>query len=373
MDLRTGQVRKATNAEQITMSLPCSPAATYEGSAWIDWLQKVMPDPTERTLLQNLMGYTLCGHRDGKLFVVLCGTSGAGKSAFLEVMFRVMGEYGDAASTRYLYASDQGESSLDYAFAQLHGKRFAMADELVPGRTIAEDFIKSLSSGATVTIRKRHGHEQTAVATACLWMGTNDLPRVRGGGEPMVVRCRLFAWHHVLNQHDIRKHLYADLPAALAWVLEGAQRYLTEGPPCLEQTPAMLDAATEWLTEEAYSPMRRFVKDCIGHEAEAWTSTADMEEAYYEWCKRQRDRIDAKWNATGLASALDGHGFRKTGPTARYPCPAEPDRKRDSSGKLARGWLNLVLREPTARPVQPLTSGKPAAWNPDWMPSGLPV
>lgn len=364
LDLRTGLVRRATNDERVTMSLSCSPAATYEGSVWIEWLQRVVPDATERTLLQNLMGYTLCGKRDGKLFVVLYGTSGAGKSAFLETMNRVFGDYMATAPQRQLYDSDN-ESSCDYAFAALHGKRLALADELKSHRTLAEDFIKALSTGATVTARKRFGHEQDVVATACLWISTNDLPRIRNGGDALVVRARVFAWHQVLNQHDIRDRLYADLPAALAWAVEGAQRYLANGPACLAATDDMADAAQEWLSEDAYNPMRRFVRDCVRHQpgAVSWVST-DFKDAYEAWARSQ-DRVDAKFSAKELRNALVGAGLLRSGPDVPHPAYHS---KRFDPQVAAQGscYVNLAVGyAPKVRPITPLEA--------DMTADGLPV
>jgi P4 family phage/plasmid primase-like protien len=353
LDLRTGLVRRATNDERVTMSVTCMPATTYEGSAWFDWLQRVVPDPTERTLLQNLMGYTLCGKRDGKLFVVLYGTSGSGKSTFLETMRRVFGDYAATTPLRSLYTSE-GENNLDYGYAALQGKRLASADELESRRTLAEDFIKALSTGASVTARKRFGHERDAVATACLWITTNDLPRIRNGGDALVVRARVFAWHQVLNQNDIRDRLKADLPAALAWAVEGARRYLADGPSCLAATGDMIDAAQEWLSDETYNPMRRFVRDCVRRREGGFVFVTDLRDAYDAWRRGQDGRVDAAFNPVSLSDALAAAGLCKSG--AYDPCPAKRDRQTDTrTGQRARGWTNLTVGyNPAPRPITPM-------------------
>ena len=364
LDLRTGLVRQASNDERVTRCVSCSPAATYEGSAWIDWLQLVVPDATERTLLQNLMGYTLCGRRDGKLFAVLYGTAGSGKSTFLETLFRVFGDYASTAPLRSLYASE-GDSALDYGYAALNGKRFAFADELDSRRTMAEDFVKALSTGASVTARRRFGHEQDVAATACLWMATNDLPRIRNGGEALVVRARLFAWHQVLEQPDIRERIYADLPAVLAWVVEGARRYMTDGPSCLAATGDMIDAAQEWLADDAYNPMQRFVRECVQLREGGFVFGSDLQDAYEVWRRGQDGRVDAAFTAKGLSDALNGSSLCKAGPS--NPCPARRTKRIDPrTGQQARGWANLTVGYgPAPRPITPLGA--------DMTVDGLPV
>lgn len=364
LDLRTGLVRPASNDERVSRFVSCSPAATYEGSAWIDWLQLVVPDATERTLLQNLMGYTLCGRRDGKLFAVLYGTAGSGKSTFLETLFRVFGDYASTAPLRSLYASE-GDTALDYGYAALNGKRFAFADELDSRRTMAEDFIKALSTGASVTARRRFGHEQDVAATACLWMATNDLPRIRNGGDALVVRARVFAWHQVLEQPGIRERIYADLPAVLAWVVEGARRYMTDGPSCLAATGDMIDAAQEWLADETYNPMRRFVRECVQQREGGFVFVTDLRDAYEAWRRGQDGRVDAAFNPVGLSDALGAAGLCKSG--AYDPCPARRTKRIDPrTGQQARGWTNLTVGyDPAPRPITPLGA--------DMTVDGLPV
>lgn len=364
LDLRTGLVRRASDDERVTRCVSCSPAATYEGSAWIDWLQMVVPDATERTLLQNLIGYTLCGHRDGKLFAVLYGTAGSGKSTFLETLFRVFGDYASTVPLRSLYASE-GDSALDYGYAALNGKRFAFADELDSRRTMAEDFVKALSTGASVTARRRFGHEQDVAATACLWMATNDLPRIRNGGEALVVRARLFAWHQVIEQPDIRERIYADLPAVLAWVVEGARRYMTDGPSCLSATDDMIDAAQEWLVDDAYNPMQRFVRECVQQREGGFVFASDLKDAYEVWRRGQDGRVDAAYTPKGLSDALNGLGLCKAGPNNPYP--AKRTKRLDPRTVLqARGWTNLsVGYDPAPRTITPLDADETV--------DGLPV
>ena len=217
---------------------------------------------------------------------------------------------------------------------------------------MAEDFIKALSTGASVTARRRHGHEQDVAATACLWMATNDLPRIRNGGDALVVRARLFAWHQVIDQPNIRERLYADLPAVLAWVVEGARRYMADGPSCLAATGEMIEAATEWLADETYNPMRRFVRDCVQQREGAFVSASDLREAYEAWRRGQDERVDATYKPVGLSDALNAAGLCKS----NNPCPARRTKRIDpNTGEQARGWKNLVVGySPAPRTVTPL-------------------
>ena len=265
LDIRTGKIRKATDDEWITRRTSHSPAATYRGSVFYEWLEQTVPDADERDLLQNLAGYTLQGVRDGKLFVVLHGVPGAAKSAFLRVMSELLGSgengHYTAGTKRGIYANDSGECSVEYAVAAMEGFRLALFDELQPERTIDEDLLKSITGAANQSARSRFGHERNANITAALWMATNNLPKVRFGGDPMVVRARLFEWTRVLDRPHIHAELLADRPALFAWMLEGAQRYMREGTACLAPTADMHDRAVRWLGEGAVNPMRRFVTE----------------------------------------------------------------------------------------------------------------
>lgn len=365
LDIATGQIRKATSAELITRQTSHAPASTYRGSVFYDWLQQTVPDDAERELLQNLAGYTLQGKRDGKLFVVLHGVRGAAKSAFLRAMAELLGSgpngHYTAGTKRGIYSSD-GECSVEYAINMMEGFRLAVFDELQPERAIDEDMLKSITGAANQSARERHGHERNSNITATMWMGTNSLPRVRFGGDPMVIRARLFEWTTVLDRPNIHAELLADRPALFAWMLEGAQRYMREGTACLAPTADMLDAATAWLGESVVNPMRRFVAERLEYVPGGWVFTDDLRQEWDLWRESLTggQRVDSPWNANLLADALMNTGYRTAGTNAPYPEPVRSTNRdrlqNDGTKRKARGWTNLMVRRdppPTARQVYP--------------------
>lgn len=365
LDIATGKIRKATSAEWITRQTSHAPASTYHGSVFYDWLQQAVPDDAERELLQTLAGYTLQGKRDGKLFVVLHGVRGAAKSAFLRAMAELLGSgmngHYTAGTKRGIYSSE-GECAVEYAINAMEGFRLAVFDELQPERAIDEDMLKSITGAANQSARERHGHERNANITATMWMGTNSLPRVRFGGDPMVIRARLFAWTRVLDRPNIHAELLADRPALFAWMLEGAQRYMREGTACLAPTADMLDAATAWLGEGAVNPMRRFVAERLEYVPGGYVFTEDLRHEWDLWRGNMTggQRVDSPFNANQMADTLLNTGYMTEGKNAPYPEPVRSTKRErlnhDGSKRQARGWTNLMVRHdlsPTPRPIPP--------------------
>lgn len=365
LDIRTGRIRKATNDEWVTRQTSHAPAANYHGSVFYEWLKQAMPDEAERELLQNLAGYSLQGVRNGKLFVMLHGVPGAAKSALLSAMAHLLGQdrknggYCTFGTKRGVYANDNGECSIEYAIAAMEGYRVAIYDELQPQRTIDEDLIKSVTGAANQSARARFGHERNANITAVLWLASNSLPRVRFGGDPMVVRARMFKWLTVLNRPNIHAELLADRPALFAWMLEGAQRYMKHGASCLAPTASMSDDAVEWLGEGAVNPHVRFLADRFEVVPGGFVFTCDLAAEWDLWRGSMTggQRVDSPFNAGGFADALLNGGYLTNGKGAKYAEPVRDTKRMHPSGTQKRGWANLMVRRdyaPTARTITPL-------------------
>jgi hypothetical protein len=127
----------------------------------------------------------------------------------------------------------------------------------------------------------------------------------------------------------------------------------------------MIDAAQEWLADDAYNPMQRFVRECVQQREGGFVFVTDLRDAYEAWRRGQDGRVDAAFTPKGLSDALNGSGLCKSGPN--NPCPARRTKRMDPrTGQQARGWANLsVGYDPAPRPITPLGA--------DMTVDGLPV
>jgi P4 family phage/plasmid primase-like protien len=349
-DLRTGETRAARNGELVTRSLSVDPDPDYADGLWCsDFLPSRVPDAQHRRILQLGAGYCLSGNRGAKVFFLLHGAANSGKSSFLETLLELFG----SGRTGYagplengIYSREQGDDD-KRGFYDIVGKRLVVADELVGHRTLNERFVKALSTGATVQAEGKFQHPFSVRCQACLWLGTNELPRVRMGGEQVLTRVRLIPFDVVLPPDPTyreRLHSRAELAKVAGWAFAGWAMLQREGVAAMDPTDAMRDAADEWLNDAAYNPMRRFVRERVEHapEPDAWLFSSDIEAEYETWRQAQRPSIDTRWQPQRFADAVQAAGW--TASKVDGPAPAVQSKRMNTyTGKQGRGWSHLRM------------------------------
>lgn len=349
-DLRTHEIRGAKPGELVTRSLSVDPDPDYVDGLWCsDFLPVRVPDEQHRRILQVGAGYSLSGNRGAKVFFLLHGAANSGKSSFLETLLELFGSgrtgYAGALENG-IYSREQGDDDKRGFFA-IVGKRLVVADELAGHRTLNERFVKALSTGATVEAEGKFQHPFSVRCQACLWLGTNELPRVRMGGEQVLTRVRLIPFDVVLPPDPTyreRLHSPAELSKVAGWAVDGWAMLQRDGVSAMDATDAMRDAADEWLNDAAYNPMRRFVRERVEHapEPDAWLFSSDIESEYETWRQAQRPSIDTRWQPQRFADAVQAAGW--TASKADGPAPAVQSKRMNTyTGKQGRGWSHLRM------------------------------
>ena len=145
LDLRTGALRPHRRGDWITRlaPVPYDPAAT--SPRWEAFLHRAM-DGNERLIsfLQRAVGYSLTGHTNEQVLLLLYGVGANGKSTFLETLRALLADYSAITDfTTFLERDNEGPRN---DLARLVGTRFVSAVEAEAGKPLAEALVKQLSA-----------------------------------------------------------------------------------------------------------------------------------------------------------------------------------------------------------------------------------
>lgn len=212
--------------------------------------------------VRRYLGSALTGLSTSKVFVYIKGAADAGKSTLFEAFVDALGDLNGSGYGRIIspavFAVSKNDSG-DKPSSTLHGMRacrFIFMDEAERGFMSAE-IVKKMASGGTMATRDLYAKNVSWSAESKLlfagneWMGLPD-------NDPGIVR-RLIACEltHQLVGDERDEHLQDRikqkdaLEAILAWAVEGAYEWLSEGSSkdALHMTEKMADASENYLKQ----------------------------------------------------------------------------------------------------------------------------
>ena len=290
VDLLTGAIKDADPADLHTRCTAVPADQDAPTPRWDSFLDDTFGDDDElRTFVQRLAGYSATGIVTHHVLPFLHGSGGNGKSVFLDVLRRVLGDYAATAPAGFLLGGIQQHET---EIARLAGLRLVICSEVNQEARFDEAKVKLLTGGDALTARFMHRDHFTFVPTHHLWLMGNHQPRISAGGESFARRLRLIPFTRQVppeKKIDGLDAILADTegPGILAWVVAGAVDALAHGLPAPED---VLVATRTYMTEE--DTLARFVEDrChLGGGEIARVNTADLRRAYETWCKDEGER-----------------------------------------------------------------------------------
>jgi len=322
VDLNTGHITACTPSQLHTKATGCGVATTRRGKVdsdpqhpmWDDFLYDTFGgDEFLIGYMQELAGAGAVGNVQSHVLPFLNGPGGNGKSVFTDVMLNVFGDYGGPCPANFLLA---GRDKHETEIAQLRGLRLAISSEINQGSTFDEAKTKLLTGGDMLTGRFMRQDFFKFVPTHSLWLVGNHKPEVPAGGASFWRRLRLIPFDHQVSKDKMIEGLAEKLvaqegPAILAWVIQGAHRFIHCG---LSATPKAVEEATgEYATQE--DPIKRFIDECCNvDDAAAETPPAVLRGAYLGWAKRTGEK-PLSMVAFGRAMSAAGHKAVRTAGT----------------------------------------------------------
>ena len=168
------------------------------------------PDKEARkTLLLEMMGYSLIQSTDYEKFMILTGVGANGKSVVLNNLIAMLGQR---------QVSGVRPTQLDNKFqvAHLHGKLANVVTELPEGAVLRDSEIKGISSGELMTAEHKNKDPFDFSPFATLWMATNHMPHCRDHSNAIYRRAEVLSFNREFKgdkaDTDLSNKLIKELP-----------------------------------------------------------------------------------------------------------------------------------------------------------------
>ena len=251
IDLENGQLLPHDRLYYMTRMLGCdAPNKQKNPVRWLKFLDDIFNSDKELIrYVQKALGYSLSGLTNEQCVFFLYGTGRNGKSTFLEIVRKIMGEYAtNIQPESIMMRMSSGNANSD--IARLKGARLVTSVEPNEGMRLNEGLLKQITGDDMITARKLYGDEFEYRPEFKLWMATNHKPTIRGTDIGIWRRIHIIPFTTTIPENKVDKNLSdkltEELPDILAWMMEGYRLWRFEG---LNRPQIVMQAVKEYRNE----------------------------------------------------------------------------------------------------------------------------
>lgn len=285
VELKTGRLRKARPADYIAKVTAVAPIPldsfdpARECPQWLAFLDEALDgDAGAIRFLQQWGGYSLTGDTREHTLVFVYGPGGSGKSTAINTIADVAGDYSINVPTSTLTAAKYDAHPEE--LARLDGARLAWASETEKGRAWAENRIKSLTGGDTITARFMRQDSFSFVPKMKLTIIGNNRPSLTDVDAAIRRRFIVLPFDHPPTTKDteLPAKLKAEWPGILSWLILGALDWHQNG---LIRPAVVEDATNEYFDEQ--DTFGQWLDECceVGESHHGYIATTDS--LYTSW------------------------------------------------------------------------------------------
>jgi phage/plasmid-associated DNA primase len=163
-----------------------------------------------------------------------------------------------------------------------------MTTETQEDRRLDEARAKMLTGRDPIKARYLHRGYFEFQPTHKIWLATNHLPIIADTTEGMWRRVRVIPFLAYFGpdrqDKELPQKLLAEAPGILAWIVEGARRWLQEG---LGEAQAVSEATSRYRSE--MDVLADWLQDCCEQDPKAVTPLGDLYASYKAWCERSKE------------------------------------------------------------------------------------
>ncbi len=342
VDLRTGQLRAGRPEDMISLSTGIVYRTEATCPRFDQFLAEIFARDDELVeWIRRLVGSSLIGKPLEEVLPIHHGAGNNGKSVFMKVLKRAVGEYGVVVGVETLLDARRRAGAATPDLMPLRGARIAFMAEPDQGAKLRGGTLKRLVSIEALSGREVFGKQTAWEPTHTIHLVTNHLPVVDDASEgawrriaavPYVVHFRKAGEKSAdpPEETGLLDKLYAQAPGILAWAVRGAVE-AAKGQSLWPLPAAVQSKTATYRADE--DQLAGFVADRVVYAADGKVSLRDLHGAYQDWCEaesvplgeRMKSRaFGAAFEGRGRVRAIDdGHG-RKLFEGARLKGPGDP-------------------------------------------------
>ncbi len=291
LDLITGELCPHSREDLITKLSPVNYDPKAECDVWNSFLRRNVPDPENRKFLQRVTGYALTADTSEEKLFFIHGPTRTGKSTYSEAIKATLGDYARTANFE-TFVKRKFERNATEDIARLAGARFVTSIEVDEGKSLAEQLIKTITGGDTVTARALYESSFEFKPSFKLFLVANNRPNVKIEEEAIWNRIIQIPFCERLSKNEIDKEVKRKLidpeisgSAILAWAAKGCLEWQKIGL----QVPDAVQRYTDEYKDEM-NPFKEFFEDCCLLEPDDLTLKADLRKCYVDWCVSTKEK-----------------------------------------------------------------------------------
>ena len=273
-----------------TLALPYDWNPEAECPRFLHFLESSVPDEESREMLQMLAGLLLVPDTHFQVFWILFGDGGCGKSTFLTILRELVGRENVCSVSLADLNEKFTKGELALKLANLVDDSPTVADGYRSSMAGIEGELKKITGGMAAIKLERKGQDPDTTRTVtarCVYCQNPPLPAFADRSDGLWRRIRLIPFPKRFDGTPEQNPRLADdiiaeeLPGVLCWAIEGLGklRKLKQFP----QSPA----GAAIIEEHRFNcdKEKQFLEECYCYMPEWFTSSADLNAQYKEWCE----------------------------------------------------------------------------------------
>lgn len=308
--IRYAQVDLVPHAreQRLTKIMPVEydPDATAPG--FEKFLTRVLPDPDIRAFLQRWFGVAMTAEPLQNM-VFLYGSGANGKSVLVDIISRVLGDYGATARIESLTGTNRrggGDATPD--LIPLIGSRHVRTSEPDEGMRLQEGLIKEWTGGEPILVRALHSDFIVVLPKFKLTMSGNHKPDIRGTDDGIWRRFLMVPFTEQIPVAERDPHLvdklWEERDGIFQWLIVGLNQFQEIG---LSPPDAVVAATAEFRAEQ--DPVGDFLATCtvVTGRPEDTVTSSRLVEAFTFWLMKNGQ---GAWKPTTVSRRLSDKAER---------------------------------------------------------------
>lgn len=285
INLKTGEILPHEKEYMISKNTGILCDMENEPVRWKQFLLEIFNNSEEMVeYIQTAIGYTLTGDTKEQCFFQCYGDGANGKSVFLDVVYKLLGDYSLNSQAESILAKANNSGGATSEIARMNGARFVRTNEPNDNSRFNEGLVKQLVSGEVTTARFLYGTEFEFKPCFKLWIATNYKIGVRGTDHGIWRRMRLVPFERKFDEKTADKNLteklMKELPQILGWAVKGTLKWLKGGLT----TPDEIKKANEQYKQEM-DVVANFMKECTKNKPNGKEKAGDVYKKYKQWAE----------------------------------------------------------------------------------------